>query len=173
MRSVGRLVVMGGALRLAGNVTPRAEFNSHCDPRAFAEVMNFGVPVTLFPLDVTQTVELRADRFHEVRDVSASKMDFIRRMSATYRAFHRQTRGGVDGCYVHDALTIAWLLDPNLATLEMGRVSVALDGPSLGRTNWTPDERGHVQAAIRFDAKEFFRLFWRTLARTLPGSLLG
>lgn len=173
MRAVGRLVVMGGALRLAGNVTPRAEFNSHCDPRAFAEVMSFGVPITLFPLDVTQTVELRADRFDRVQGVCAAKIDFIRRMSATYRGFHRETRGGVDGCYVHDALTIAWLLEPSLAMLESGRVGVELAGPSLGRTTWTLDEQGHVQTAIRFDAAGFFRLFWRTLGRTLPGSLLG
>lgn len=170
MRSVGRFVVMGGALRLGGNVTPRAEFNSHCDPLAFSEVMSFGIPITLFPLDVTQTVELRASMFDETQNVPPATVNFIRRISATYRAFHCSTRGGIDGCYVHDALTIAWLLDPTLATLERGRVTVDLAGEDIGRTHWTPDPAGHVDTAIRFDSDGFFRLFWGALATQSFGS---
>jgi inosine-uridine nucleoside N-ribohydrolase len=134
--------------------------------------MNFGVPITLFPLDVTQKVEMRASMFDEVRNVARKKVDFIRRMSATYRAFHCSSRGGVDGCYVHDALTVAWLLDPTLAQLERGRVTVDLAGDDVGRTHWTPDPAGNVDTAIHFDSERFFRLFWGALGRKNESSLL-
>ena len=171
MRSVGRLVIMGGALRVPGNITPHAEFNVHCDPLAFGEVMGFGIPVTLFPLDVTETVTLLTGDLDLSRGISAAKLKFLRDISDVYRQFHRTTCG-VDGCYVHDALTIAWLIDPSLAKLQRGRVRVETAGKRVGKTHWTADPSGHIDAAIAFDGKRFFDLFWQSLSRKLDGSLL-
>jgi purine nucleosidase len=50
---VASVTVMGGAVRVPGNITPRAEANIHNDPAAAAEVFAASWPVTLVPLDVT------------------------------------------------------------------------------------------------------------------------
>ncbi|MFI5892039.1 nucleoside hydrolase [Actinoplanes sp. NPDC051513] len=50
---VASVTVMGGAVRIPGNVTPHAEANIHDDPTAAAAVLAAGWPVTLVPLDVT------------------------------------------------------------------------------------------------------------------------
>lgn len=171
MRSVGRLVIMGGALDVPGNVTPHAEFNVHCDPLAFAEVMSFGIPITLFPLDVTETVTLLTDDLDRARGIAPALLTFLHEMSQVYRAFHRTTCG-VDGCYVHDALTVVWLIDPSLAKLRRGRVRVETAGKQPGRTRWIADPDGNVDAAITFDGKRFFELFWQSLAQIPDGSLL-
>ena len=171
MKSIGRLVVMGGALRVPGNITPHVEFNVHCDPLAFQEVMSFGIPTTLFPLDVTETVTLLTSDLASATGVRTSMRSFLRDISAVYRRFHRTTCG-IDGCYVHDALTVAWLIDPSLAKLQRGRVRVETAGKQVGKTHWTADPSGHIDAAIAFDSKRFFELFWRSLARKLAGSLL-
>jgi purine nucleosidase len=171
MGSVGGLVVMAGALRVPGNITPHAEFNVHCDPLAFREVMRFGIRVTLFPLDVTETVTLLTTDLRPSCGLSPGKLKFLREISGVYRQFHRTTCG-VDGCYVHDALTVAWLIDPSLATLERGRIRVEMAGQHIGKTHWARDASGHVDAAIAFDGKRFFELFWRSLSRKLDGSLL-
>ncbi|MFI6071502.1 nucleoside hydrolase [Actinoplanes sp. NPDC051343] len=50
---VASVTVMGGALRVRGNVNPHAEFNIAVDPAAAAAVFAAGWAVTLVPLDVT------------------------------------------------------------------------------------------------------------------------
>ena len=58
MRQLKEVVVMGGAVRVPGNVTPFAEFNIYVDPLAAQMVFESGLPVTLVPLDVTHQVFL-------------------------------------------------------------------------------------------------------------------
>jgi purine nucleosidase len=50
---VANVTVMGGAVRVPGNVTAFAEANIANDPEAAAAVVAAGRPVTLVPLDVT------------------------------------------------------------------------------------------------------------------------
>ncbi|WVZ98487.1 hypothetical protein U9M48_043926 [Paspalum notatum var. saurae] len=61
-RNVERVYVSGGAVRAAGNLftaaaaNPVAEFNIFGDPFAAYQVLHSGVPVTLIPLDATNTI---------------------------------------------------------------------------------------------------------------------
>src|SRR5205807_443951 len=62
LRGVGRIVAMGGAVDVPGNVTPDAEFNIHVDPDAARLVVDAGLPLDLVPLDATrQAVLTRAE----------------------------------------------------------------------------------------------------------------
>jgi inosine-uridine nucleoside N-ribohydrolase len=62
LSSIGRVVAMGGAVDVRGNVTGDAEFNAHCDPEAFARVLDAGVRVDLVPLDATRQAILERPR---------------------------------------------------------------------------------------------------------------
>lgn len=53
---IRQVYAMGGAIRVAGNVTPHAEFNVWFDPEAMASVLALRSPVTLVPLDATEQV---------------------------------------------------------------------------------------------------------------------
>ncbi len=59
-RRVARLVFMGGAARVPGNVTAVAEFNVWADPDAADIVMASGIPFTMVGLDVTHQAPLTA-----------------------------------------------------------------------------------------------------------------
>ena len=61
---IGRLVIMGGAVDVPGNVTPTAEFNMHVDPEAAARVFAADLPIDLVPLDATHQVVLSRARLH-------------------------------------------------------------------------------------------------------------
>ena len=50
------LTVMGGAVGVAGNVTPHAEFNFYSDPVAAQEVVETGAPMTLVDLGACRQV---------------------------------------------------------------------------------------------------------------------
>ncbi|USG64330.1 nucleoside hydrolase [Brevibacillus ruminantium] len=52
------VIVMGGAIRVPGDVTAVAEANIYSDPEAAAFVLASELPLTLVPLDVTQKVAL-------------------------------------------------------------------------------------------------------------------
>ncbi|HEY7850165.1 MAG TPA: nucleoside hydrolase, partial [Ktedonobacterales bacterium] len=66
-RLVKEVMVMGGAIVAAGNVTPVAEANIYHDPEAAALVFAADWPVTLVALDVTMRALLRSDELARLR----------------------------------------------------------------------------------------------------------
>lgn len=56
-----QVYIMGGCISMpfpGGNVTPNAEFNFYADPIAAELVLKSGLPITIIPLDVTETCRL-------------------------------------------------------------------------------------------------------------------
>ncbi|MBP1712677.1 MAG: Inosine/uridine-preferring nucleoside hydrolase [Deltaproteobacteria bacterium] len=58
VKALREIVIMGGAVRTRGNITPHAEFNICVDPLAASRVFSIGLPIRLVPLDVTRQVAL-------------------------------------------------------------------------------------------------------------------
>ena len=91
----GRIVVMGGAIAVPGNITPAAEFNFYVDPEAAAAVLEAGLPVELVPLDVTRRVVLAqttlTERLHRCSDRIAR---FILDFTLHGFAFGAEREGG-------------------------------------------------------------------------------
>lgn len=111
LRGVGRVVVMGGAVSVPGNVTPAAEFNFHVDPEAAAAVLGAGLPLTLVPLDVTRRVLLTASRLREALGGARTPW------AAAVRAMTHRLVGGREhpgGIPLHDPLAVAAAVDPSL-----------------------------------------------------------
>lgn len=148
MRRYQELVVMGGAFRTAGNISPHAEFNVYADPHALEEVLSAGLRPTFIPLDATSSVLLRPQTLAEAR---GSLGRFTRDISDILLAF-TQKAVGVNGMHVHDALVIAYLLDESMFRLEHvgARVETA-EGASLGRTYEETDETPNARAAFEAD----------------------
>lgn len=116
------LVIMGGAVDL-GNWTPAAEFNTWVDPHAADIVFRAacvpggertGIPLTMIGLEVTHRAWLtdeHADVLRDTGDVGA----FVAELLDHFVGFH-QERFGWEGAPIHDAVTIAHLIDPTLIT---------------------------------------------------------
>jgi inosine-uridine nucleoside N-ribohydrolase len=152
-----RIVLMGGSIGV-GNVTPAAEFNVWADPEAADRVFRSGLDVTMVGLDVTHEALVQADRFRElgrVGRVVAEWLDF-------YSTFHRETYG-FDGSPIHDAVTLAHVLRPDL--LETVERHVAVDVESelcRGRTVvdlWRRTGNApNAHVAVGIDADAFVEL---------------
>ncbi len=165
---------MNGAVNVPGNIPPlgAAEFDAYCDPDALAEVLDFTVPVTLVPLDVTHALPLYrsvAQAEFGNRDDAVSR--FILDSSVHYMDFYLRDQGH-DGCYLHDPLNVAIAIDPSLVQTEAMRIHVDVsEGPARGFTIPHRHPRlekpePNCEVALTVDTDRFMSLF---LARMKSG----
>lgn len=147
--SLEHLVVMGGAFGTPpGNITSMAEFNFHVDGEAASEVMASGSPITLVPLDTTEQVLIGLDDLVHLSGAPGGRM--LREMlSFSIRSHRRHT--GVEGCFIHDALAAAVLVDPSLAECTTGHVTVTPEGTARGHVDLEPDANGPVRVVLEID----------------------
>ncbi len=109
MRRIREIVLMGGAFETYGNVTTTAEFNIFADPHAAQLVLDFGVPVTMVPLDITHQVILMGKRLDaEIGERDDRFSQFLRDVTRVTMGYH-QSHEGFYGTYIHDALPIGLL----------------------------------------------------------------
>ena len=170
LAQAARIVVMGGAVAVPGNVTPTAEFNIHVDPEAASAVFASGLPVELVPLDVTRRVVLTAaDLGAALARHGGPTARFIQDFTA--HAFDFEAQQGDGSMALHDPLAVGVALDPSLVTLEPLHVVVECEG-RLTRGMTVADRRPRrtgpgptCRAALEVDAPRFLRLFLERVCR--------
>ena len=126
MRRLRALTVMGGAIRVPGNVGPVSEVNCAVDPEAAAIVLGAGLPVTLVPLDVTERATLTRQAVDAAAHEGAAAA-FVCQITAATMAFHCQ-RYGEEGIFLHDPLAVGVTLDPSLVRQEPMAVAIETRG---------------------------------------------
>jgi purine nucleosidase len=132
-RAVKELVIMGGAILEHGNITPQAEFNIYVDPHAAHIVFHSGIPITLIPLDVTHKCLLLQGHVDRLMQIPSPISRFIRDVIQVYIKYSSEF--GYSGCALHDPLTLATLIAPELLTLKEYHVDVDISGGvSMGKT---------------------------------------
>jgi purine nucleosidase len=131
--AVRELVIMGAAVLEPGNITPQAEFNIYVDPHAAHIVFHSGIPITLIPLDVTHKCLLRQENVDWLMRIPSPISRFIRDIFEVYIKFSSDF--GYSGCALHDPLTLATVIAPELLTLKEYYVDVDISGGvSMGKT---------------------------------------
>jgi len=170
---VPEVVLMGGAHH-HGNITPSAEMNIWADPDASASVFAAGFrKLVCVPLDAThQALVSRAD----VAEMEAmgtpagtAAARFIGRRIGAYDANQPMAERGA--APVHDALCVAYLVDPAVITTEFLHVAVETVGVlTVGRTVVDTNHRGggapNCHFAFGADRGKFCDMLIETLART-------
>jgi purine nucleosidase len=158
MRKVKNVVIMGGAVRTGGNVTPYAEFNIFSDPFAANIVFGSKLPITLVPLDVTHKVSLTPQWMEE--RVKPIQNDFSKfAIEATgYDSARHQFRNR-DLIHLHDPLAVGAVVDPELVRKERLAMSVETqEGEYYGRTSET-GKGPNIEVCLEVNAKRFLELF--------------
>ncbi|HXU89209.1 MAG TPA: nucleoside hydrolase [Methylomirabilota bacterium] len=156
MRGVGRVVVMGGAVDVAGNVTADAEFNMHVDPEAARRVVEAGLRLDLVPLDATRQAVLEAGALDAALTATpASYAERVRRFTA-----YSFGTGATRRMTLHDPLAVGLAADPSLGTWEAIRVAIGADGETR-RVAGSPN----VRVARRVDSVRFMQTFLAALCR--------
>lgn len=131
-RLIRRVVTMGGAVHVPGNVTPVSEANIAGDPEAADMVFAAGFDLTLVGLDVTMKTCLTPGDLDflarhcapENRPVAA----YLQEAMAFYFDFYRTSGHMRDRCPVHDPLAVLVAVDPSVVTLRKLRARVECGG---------------------------------------------
>lgn len=191
---IKELVIMGGA-HTGANASASAEFNFYADPEAAKIVMDSRIPKVILPLDATwracitedqvkeltalptdaakvtaRLVQLRIDSL-KVNDVSEHNYD-LRHTPGTVGAavLYRYDN---DRAPIHDALAIAYLIDPTVVTeLADAHVDVDIsgglcDGRMVADFHNTQKGKYPVTAkvALNADSEKFARMIIEHLGK--------
>ncbi|GAB4379695.1 MAG: nucleoside hydrolase [Elainellaceae cyanobacterium] len=172
-QNVGRIVIMGGAVKVPGNISAAAEFNFFVDPDAAQVVMESGIPLTLVGLDVAMKAPLLRKDIEDYAQKYPSRVSqFIVDCTGIYMAFYRDHEG-FHGCYLHDPLAIGVAIDSSLVSTESVYMVVETEGRftagmSLADLRDRRDETSfppNIDVCLNVDVDRFLDLFY-TLMKT-------
>ena len=166
-----KVVLMGGALSVSGNVSPWAEANISQDPDAADAVFRSGIDATMIGLDVTLQTLLTYEQTRRWRELGTPAGVFLADMTDYYIKAYETTAPGLGGCGLHDPLAVAVAVDPTLVTAFPINLQVDVEGPTRGRTigdaNRLNDPRKTSRAALGVDVDRFLEEFMSRITSRL------
>jgi purine nucleosidase len=163
---------MGGAIEERGNTTETGEWNACVDPEAAEACLAAGAISRIFPLDATQDVIFTLDDLDSLPDTNLAAI--VRDAVRFYVAFHREA-DGIDGCYLHDPVTlIGSLLRPELVTESISQplaCDTSTDPRQAGSLYRSQDAgRRPIEVAMAIDAERMKAELLERLARAVAGA---
>lgn len=123
---IKEIVLMGGAFREGGNITPSAEFNIYVDPHAAQIVFDAPVPKIVFGLDVTYQVLTSPD---VIDRIGAIDNPAARAAHGILQSYERTDtlRFSDQVAPLHDPCTMAYLLKPEIFKLKACNIRIEAD----------------------------------------------
>ncbi len=156
---IAEILWMGGAFDEAGNTTPVAEFNAYVDPHAAHIVFTSGVPLTIFPLDVTHKALMLPRHIEALSDygtpVALAASGMIR-----YYEKHDIDKYEIEAAPMHDPCVIAYCIDPTIFKGSPHHVAVDTTHEETIGNTYVDDDAGEPNATVitQVDAERFFAL---------------
>ena len=115
LRKARQVVIMGGAVRVPGNITPAAEFNFYADPHAARQVLASAAELVLVGLDATEQVWLEQAA---LQDCTGPYAAFCQAACEPVIAFE-SAHYGFAGMHVHDPVALGAALWPQLFRTQL------------------------------------------------------
>lgn len=129
--SVAEIVIMGGVFALDDYIK---DTNFGLDPEAAHQVLHSGATITLVPMDATTQTLLTHQDLTRLTACDHPLPQFVRETLRPWIDYSIRTRH-LPGCWIHDALVIAWLLNQRVADGVDYHVDIELrPGATRGKT---------------------------------------
>ena len=129
-----RIVMMGGALTVPGNVTTWSEANVAQDPAATDFLFRTARDVTMVGLDVTLQTLLTTAETRQWRGLGTRAGRVYADMLDYYIRAYAAIEPDLGGCGLHDPLAVAVAADPSLVTCFDTNLACETTGTTPGRT---------------------------------------
>ncbi|UOQ49049.1 nucleoside hydrolase [Gracilibacillus caseinilyticus] len=124
-QNIQEIVLMGGGT--FGNWTPAAEFNIYVDAEAAKIVLESGIPVRMFGLDVTHQALATTETVDELRKMENPVSEFVSDLLTFFIQAYRD-HFDFPGGPIHDACTIVHLIEPDIFNFEHVHVAIETKG---------------------------------------------
>lgn len=156
---VKKLVIMGGAVYVPGNITSYAEANFFHDPHAANKVLGADWDIDLIPLDVTTKLQITPDNFSQIIKASPDIGSFISDISKFYINFYSSVYGKRI-CLMHDSAALIAITNRDIFTFKKLRLSVALDTKKIGKSFISENKsRKFVNVAVNVNKNAAIQIF--------------
>jgi len=109
--SVAEIVIMGGVFALDDYIK---DTNFGLDPEAAHQVLHSGATITLVPMDATTQTLMTQQDLTRLTANDHPLPQFVRETLRPWIDYSIRTRH-LPGCWIHDALVVAWLLNQRVA----------------------------------------------------------
>ncbi|WP_010530168.1 nucleoside hydrolase [Lentibacillus jeotgali] len=158
---IEEIVLMGGGT--FGNWTPAAEFNIYVDAEAAKIVFDSDIPIAMFGLDVTHQAIANRDIMNDFKAIGNPVAQFAADLLDFFLTTNEEVFG-LEGGPVHDACTIAYLIQPSLFDLKHVRVDIETKGEfTYGMTSvdmlGVTGKQANVTFAQNLNRDGFWELF--------------
>jgi inosine-uridine nucleoside N-ribohydrolase len=171
--AVRQIVVMGGAARVPGNITPVASANLANDPEAAAVVYSSGAPIVQAGLDVASRTLITPPYLERIAAVDSPACRLLTQVAEANRLAYTSTYGDQGGARFNDLPTVAYAIDPTLFRSEVVRVEIETAG-ALTSGMTVVDWRGqygrppNTELLLEIDAERLVETFATRLTASYP-----
>lgn len=126
-KKIAKISVMGGGA-FEGNRTALAEFNIWTDPEAARIVLESGIPVEIYGLDVTHKALIYREEFALFREREGMVFQFLADLLDFFGGTYLEVRK-FPGAPMHDSCAVIGLTNPELFTYVETDMSVETESP--------------------------------------------
>jgi pyrimidine-specific ribonucleoside hydrolase len=158
------MVIMGGAVRVRGNLTEGGsayvnnqltEWNFFADPYAVKKVFDSGVRFRLVPLDATNSVPITMEYANQFKKRAKTPLGKI--TADILASSHTLIDAKI--FFAWDPLAAVAVVNPEVVKISSVALSVHVDGNEAGRTQENPGIAGNARVALSADAALFDKVF--------------
>lgn len=165
---IGQIIILGGAVKVPGNVTPAAEFNIYNDPTSARDVFRARITKTLVPLDVINQVVLNYDHLNQLPSDASKVGRLLRQMLPFAFRAHRQALG-LEGLHLPAAVALVAATNPELFTTQQFGGDVETQGELTGGATvfdrrLNAEWRSNMDVALEVDSNAVIDSIMRGMA---------
>ena len=159
---IKQIVIMGGSTN-SGNASAYGEFNIYADPHAADVVFQSGISIKMVGLNATEKCALTEIEAEEIFSIDSRINAMMKKLIPHYIEHYNRTKA--PGMIIHDAITLACVIDESMVTYEEYPVSVETKSAlTFGRTvvdnrpKYRVEDTPNAEVAIDIDKKKYIAL---------------
>ncbi|MGG3280248.1 nucleoside hydrolase [Paenibacillus solani] len=165
--NIEEIVIMGGGT--FGNWTPTAEFNIWADPEAAKKVFDSGVPTVVMGLDITHQALATQEVIEEVNKIDNNVAKIVGELLVFFASTYKEMFD-FDGAPVHDVLTVAYCIAPELFKTKDVNIVVETKGEFTAGTtlvdlHGVTGRKVNAKFGLELDVDGFWKLMIDTLKK--------